>query len=214
MDKPLILIGYRYSVYTRIVRMALIEMGLSAEYVEVNPFSDPSDPELAAHSAFGRVPVLRHGDFTLTETAAILRYLDAIGPGLSLVPTAAQPAARMAQIIGIVDAYAYWPLVRDVFGAAFFAPHQGQPVDLARIATGLSNAQPSLQTLNAIADEGLQLDGADITLADLHLAPMIAYFSMADEGAAALARYPALLSWWAAVRNRSSLQQTDPFARR
>ena len=214
MDKPLTLIGYRYSVYTRIVRMALIEFGLSADYLEADPFSDPKDPVLAAHTAFGRVPVLRHGDFTLTESAAILRYLDAIGPGLSLVPTAAQPAARMAQIIGIVDAYTYWPLVRDVFGAAVFAPHQGQPVDSARIATGLSNAQPSLQTLNGIAGEGQQLNGVDITLADLHLAPMIAYFSMAEEGATALARYPALLSWWEAVQNRPSLQQTDPFAQR
>ena len=73
MADRLTLIGFEHSVYTRIVRMALIELGLEANYVEANPFTN--DPVLDEYTPLGRVPVLRHGDFTLTETAAILRYL-------------------------------------------------------------------------------------------------------------------------------------------
>lgn len=70
---------------------------------------------------------------------------------------------------------------------------------------------PALTVLNDIAQEGLALSGG-ITLADLHLAPMIDYFCMTDAGAEALARYPALARWWDRVRTRDSLRATDPFA--
>ena len=85
MDEQLTLIGFKHSVYTRIVRIALIELGMQAAYVEADPFSD--DGGLEDITPFGRVPVLRHGDFTLTETAAILRYLTAIGGAGHLIPS-------------------------------------------------------------------------------------------------------------------------------
>ena len=212
MADGLHLIGYRYSVYTRIVRVALIEMALEAEYREVNPYDDQLDPVLAEHTPLRRVPVLTHGDFTLTETGAILRYLNAIGPGLSLVPSPAKQAARMAQVIGVVDFYGYTPLVRQVFSNAVFAPHFGETADHGALAQGLHDARPVLESLDQIAGEGYQLDGTDISLADLHLAPMMAYFTMADEGAAMLREFPALDRWWQAVSDRTSLLQTDPFA--
>lgn len=213
MADGLLLIGYRYSVYTRIVRAALIEMALEAEYREVNPFDDPLDPLLTEHTVLRRVPVLTHGGFTLTETGAILRYLDAIGPGLSLVPGPAKQAARMAQVIGIVDFYGYVPLVRQVFSNAVFAPRMGETPDQDALTQGLRDARPVLQSLDRIAAEGYQLDGTDISLADLHLAPMMAYFTMADAGTEMLREYPALLRWWQGVSDRTSLLQTDPFAR-
>ena len=36
---PLVLHGYRYSVYLRIVRLALAEKGVGYDRVEVNPFA-------------------------------------------------------------------------------------------------------------------------------------------------------------------------------
>ena len=36
---PLVLHGYRYSVYLRIVRLTLAEKGVAYERVEVNPFA-------------------------------------------------------------------------------------------------------------------------------------------------------------------------------
>jgi glutathione S-transferase len=212
MADGLELIGYRYSVYTRIVRAALIEMGLEATYHERNPFAATPDTMLLEHTPFRRVPVLRHDDFTLTETSAILRYLDAIGPGLPLVPTAPHQVARMAQVIAITDFYGYVPLVRQVFSNAVFAPMMNEVVDARALAEGLQNAGPVLQSLDAVAAEGLQLNGTDIALADLHLAPMIAYFTMATQGAAMLKAFPNLQRWWHSVADRPSLLQTDPFA--
>lgn len=211
MADRLTILGYRYSVYTRIARMALTETGLTAAYSEVDPFAPVPDPVLAAHTPFGRVPVLCHNGFTLTETQAILRYLDRLS-GSALVPSSPRGEARMAQVIGITDAYGYVPMVRQVFANAVFAPRMGDPADDTAIAAGLADARPVLSALDAIAAGGLCLNGRDITLADLHLAPMIGYFVMSPQGAKALADHPALARWWAVTEKWPTLVQTDPFA--
>lgn len=202
----LILHGYRYSVYTWIARMALRLRGLDWTDAAQDPFADPE--ALRPLHPFARVPVLDHDGFRLYETAAILRFL-ARFPGPPLVPDAPRAEARMTQVQGIVDAYGYRPLVRQVFSHAVFRPAAGEPADPAIVAQGLAASTPVLAALDSIAAEGLVLNGT-LSLADLHLAPMIAYFTAAPEAAAGLARFPALAAWWARIREHPALRATDP----
>ena len=111
---PLVLHGYRYSVYLRIARLALAEKGVAYDRVEVNPFAPDVPAAYLALHPFGRVPALVHDGFALYETGAITRYIDRAFSGPALQPTGPQALARMDQIIAIVDAYAYWPMVRQV----------------------------------------------------------------------------------------------------
>ncbi|MEM8850535.1 MAG: glutathione S-transferase domain-containing protein [Pseudomonadota bacterium] len=115
----------------------------------------------------------------------------------------------MTQVIAITDNYAYRPLVRQVFAHSVFRPAAGQPGDPGEISAGLDAAIPVLSALDRIAREGLVLTGTTITLADCHLAPMIAYFTAAAEGARAVDRAPSLAAWWHAMSLRTSLRQTD-----
>ncbi len=209
MAEGLHLFGYGPSVYTRIVRMGLIECRLTAAYTEVNPFADTPDPTLAQITPFQRVPVLQHARITLTETAAILRYLDQISTGTSLVPQDAAAAAQMAQVIAIVDFYGYVPMVRDVFARGFYLAHLGEAADASRVAQGLHAAVPVLQALDAIARDGCVLNAKAFTLADIHLAPMLEYFTKVPEAARVLGQYAALSSWWGVARRRASLIATD-----
>lgn len=211
MDDRLTLIGFEYSVYTRIVRMALVEMGLVAGYVEVDPFSEVPDPELSLNTPFARVPVLRHGAFTLTETSAIVGYLSDLSPRQLLRPKSAQVRARMRQVIGVIDAYGYHPMIRDVFSHGFYRPHMGEAFDPDNVTQGLRRSRPVLTALDGIAQEGLQLNGRDISLADIHLGPMFAYCTMVPDAAKLLTEFPALSVWWSSIQNRSSLNSTDPF---
>lgn len=204
------LYGYRYSVYTRIARMALALRQLEYATCQVNPFDDPPDAVLARVCPFRRVPVLDHDGFVLFETSAITRYLAARFPGPALVPGTATSAARMEQVIAIVDAHGYHPMVRQVFSHCVFRPLIGEPVDPGQIGQGLDSAARILSVLERIATEGLVLDGGQVTLADLHLAPMIGYFTMADEGRAALRAYPALGSWWRGMSRHPAYGATDP----
>lgn len=199
----LTLTGYRHSIYTRIARMALLAKGVAFAEVEVNPFTPPL-PENYPHP-FGRVPVLTHGSFTLFETSAITRYINLAFPGPALVPVAPQAAARVQQVISIADAYAFRPLVLQVYAHRIFRPFEGLAPDEAQIAQGLVAAPTVLAALDAIAREGLALTGKEITLADCHLAPMLGAFTAAVEGEALLSQHFRLAQWWANVREHPGL---------
>jgi len=210
MSAPVTLFGYRYSVYTRIARLVLFEKGVAFRAEEIDPFASPPPASLRALHPFGRVPVLRHGDFTLYETAAIARYVDAAFPGPALVPPEPRAAARLAQTVGLIDAYGYRPLVRQVFSHAVFRPAMGAPARADAIESGLAAAGPVLAALETIAAEGVLLDGTAVTLADCHLAPMIDYFLRAAAARPLFDRHPALARWWAAASRRPGLAATDP----
>lgn len=205
-----VLHGYQYSVYLRIARLALAEKGVAYERVEVNPFAADVPAAYLAMHPFKRVPVLVHDDFVLYETQAITRYVDETFPGPPLQPEAPRERARMAQIISVVDSYAYWPMVRQVFSHAVFRPRIGEPVVAEEIARGLEASTRALGALEALAAGGDFLVGARLSLADLHLAAMMAYFMAARDARGILASYPKLASWWQAMQRRQSLTATDP----
>jgi glutathione S-transferase len=207
---PLVLHGYRYSVYVRIARLALAEKGVAYDRVEVNPFAPDVPAAYLALHPFGRVPTLVHDDFALYETGAITRYLDRSFAGPALQPDQPRALGRMDQIIGVVDSYGYWPLVRQVFSHRVFRPAIGQPADEAEVGRGLAGAAKVLAALEVLAAPDAFLVGPALSLADLHLGAMLAYFAAAPEGAALLRNHPRLAAWWGRLSRRPSFAATDP----
>lgn len=202
---PLTLYGFRPSVYCWIVRLALELRGAEATWIEVDPFDDPGRAYRSLHP-FGRVPTLVHDGFVLYETAAIVRYLDSVLPGPRFTASEPRQAARQAQIVGLLDAYAYQPLVRAVFGHGVYRPRLGEPADPARRQQGLDAAGPVLAALDA-------LGAADLPLADLaglHLYPMLHYFQMDPAGRALLDRHGRLAGWHERLAARPEVVTTTP----
>jgi glutathione S-transferase len=210
VQMALVLHGYHYSVYQRVVRLTLAEKGLAYERVEVNPFAPDLPAAYLALHPFGRVPVLVHDGFAVYETAAITRYIDRVFPEPALQPADPRALARMDQIIGVVDAYGYWPLVRQVFSHAVFGPRLGRPTDKKEIETGLAGAAKALAAFEALAANAAFLVGPALSLADLHLGAMLAYFVQAGEGETLLHQQPRLSAWWQRVSRRPSFTATDP----
>ena len=210
MENSVRLSGYRYSVYNRIARLVLHEKGVDYEVEELNPFAATIPADHLRRHPFGRVPILTHGDFEIYETGAITRYIDAAFGGPKLVPTDARSVARAAQVMSVIDNYGYQTMIRQVFAHRVFRPAEGEQADEAEISAGIAASRPVLGALNAIADEACVLDGQNFTIADCHLAPMIAYFVQAPEGAELLTGYSVLSNWWTAVSGRKSLRGTDP----
>ncbi len=206
----LILHGYRYSVYVRIVRLVLAEKGLAYEQVEVNPFAADVPANYLTLHPFGRVPTLVHDGFALYETGAITRYVDRAFPGPSLQPADPKRLARMDQIVGVADSYAYWPLVRQVFVHDVVRPHLGTACDAAELEKGLAAAAKVLDALEALVAADPWLTGPDISLADFHLGAMVAYFAQSPRGAELLAARPRLAAWWRRLGARPSFAATEP----
>ena len=182
----LCLTGYRHSVYTRAARIALAELGLAYTFDEVNPFLD----QVPGHP-FDRVPVLEDGAVRIYEAWAILTYLHAGVPS----DQSRLEKARAAQVASIVNAYAYWPLVRQVYANAVFAPAMGLEADADVAAAGLVVAGPVLDALEDIAAEGQVLNGRAFGPADWLLFPMTDAFARDARGAAALRERSALAGW-------------------
>lgn len=206
----LCLYGYRYSVYTRIARWALAEKALTYDYVEVNPFDTQTSPESV--NVFGQVPVLVHDDFKLYETVAITRYVDESGVGISLQPAEPRSIGRMVQIQSMIDQQGYQPIVRQLFAHRVFRPFEGEVADEDVVRRGIEGSRRFLDALSSIMLPTTFLCGSTLTLADIHLGPMIDYLQMSPEGLTLLNEQPALLTWWRNVQSRECFVATRQWA--
>ncbi|MER9348466.1 glutathione S-transferase family protein [Mesorhizobium sp. M0227] len=192
MSKPIVY-GADYSVYVRIVRLVLKEKDIDYELVPVDVFAADGIPAwYFEHHPFGRIPAFEHEGFRLFETSAIARYVDETFDGPSLQPREPRDRARMNQIIGMLDAYAYRSMVWDVAVERL----EKEAPDEALIANGISQASKALQTLSSLKAPGSWLLGDRLTLADLHAAPIIGYFVKVAEGQKLLAEFAEIQAWW------------------
>lgn len=208
-----ILYGAAYSVYVRAARLALAEKGVAYSLVEVNVFGGAVPEWYAKHHPFMRIPAFEHDGFRLFETVAIMRYVDEAFAGPPLMPPAtpegARARARVQQISGMIDAYLYRPLIWDIYVQRCDAPTEGRPPDEQTIAAAIPRVKTCFTAIeDLMAPDGPFLLGAQLTLADLHLAPMVSLGARAAEGAALLAAHAKLSAWWVTMRSRASMLAT------
>jgi len=203
------LYGLAQSVYTRSARLVLEEKSIAYEFVEVDIFSDEVIPPyyLDLHP-FGRIPCLVDGDFVLYETSAITRYIDEAYPGRSLQPKDVALRARMNQMVSMLDSYAYRPMIWDVFVERIVKPLENEETNEIIITKALPMIETCLQELSNSLQKLSYLVNANLTLADLHAAPILSYFLQTPEGAQMILSYPALSEWIARMQCRDSFKRT------
>ena len=54
------------------------------------------------------------------------------------------------------------------------------------------------------------LTGGAVSLADLHLVPVLDYFARTEDGRATLGHHPRLSAWWSRMEQRPSVTRTRP----
>lgn len=200
--------GVPGSPYVRTVLLALEEKG--ADYrLAALALGGNYEPEYRRMQPFAKIPVLEDGDFRLYETHAILRYLDAMLPEPSLVPTDPRRAARMDQIIGIVDNYVRPHVSGGIGFNRIVRPKFGMPVNEEEVSAAIPHARICVEAVAEIAGDQSFVTGETLSLADLMLAPHFAFFRCTLEGAEMLGRHPALLDWIERMEARPSMQRTE-----
>ena len=203
------LYGLVRSVYTRIARLVLEEKGVAYCLQEVEIFGPGGVPgEHLKRHPFGRIPVFCHGDFLLYETVAISRYVDESFKGVALQPEDIRARARMTQIIGILDSYAYHPMVWSIFVERMRVPAEGGCTDETLVARGLEESRRCLHALQRLQEDQPFLVGSFPTLADLHAYPILCYLALAPEGAALMADFPVQQQWLERMSSRPSVLRT------
>jgi glutathione S-transferase len=90
----MIVYGSSISPYVRKVLAFAAEKGIEVESKPLGLGSD--DPDFLAASPFRKIPALQDGDFRISDSSAIIAYLDALKPDPELIPT--EPRARARTI--------------------------------------------------------------------------------------------------------------------
>ncbi|WP_460369351.1 glutathione S-transferase family protein [Pseudomonas sp. Tul1A2] len=110
------LYGFSVSNYYNMVKLALLEKGLSFEEVTFYP---AQTPESLAISPRGKVPVLGVDVGFINETAIILEYLEQTQKGTPLLPSDPFERAQVLAIAKEIELYIELP-GRACYGEAFF----------------------------------------------------------------------------------------------
>ena len=203
MTKPEI-IGSKRSSYTRVVCVVCEEKGIDYTLTEVALGA----PELRAIHPFGKMPVLRHGDLQLFETAAIAIYLDHSFGGPKLFPSDPRRAALTAQWVSFVNTVIDRTFVR-TYLYAYIATADGKP-DHAAIDRVMPDVRAQLAVLDkAVAGTGHLVDDI-FTYADINLLPILDRLKLPPEGAQALADAPNVAAYYARHATRPSFVSTTP----
>lgn len=204
------LYGFNGSTYVRTIRMLLVEKGVTEyEQIPVDVLKgEPKQPEHMKRHAFGKVPVVDVDGFRIIETPAIGRYLDATLPGTKLVPADARNAARMDMVISIIDSYGYGALIGGVVAYHLFPDFVGGKNEAAHHA-GLAAGKTVLNEIMRIQGSDPFLAGPAVSLADLYLAPIMAYVALTPHKNEFRA-LPGMQAWWTLISNRESFRATQP----
>lgn len=210
MSDPIIY-GPSFSTYVRSVRLALEEKGARYHIEEVNILEGKNrEPAHLARHPFGKVPAFEHDGFALYETGAILRYVDDVFPAPALQPGDARARARCNQVLAVIDAYGYAPMIGQIVIQRLVVPLLGGSADEEIVAGAIEPARTTVAALESLLGDGPLFGGAALSLADLHLCPVYDYFSQTPEGGEILASAPGLARWWGELRERPSVQKTKP----
>lgn len=165
----MILYGSSLSPFVRKVLAFGAEKGIALELKRTGLGSD--EAEFREASPFGKMPALRDGDFTVSDSTAIVTYLEAIQPEPALIP--AEPKARARAIW--YDEFADTILFgcgRKMFFNRIVAPRfLGREGDLAEAEQAEAEELPPILDYleRIIPDSGWLVEGR-LTLADIAVA--------------------------------------------
>jgi len=205
--KP-ILYGFDGSTYVRTVRMVLMEKGAEYEQVPVDVLAgEPRQQEHLARHPFGKVPVLDIDGIRIRETDAICRYLDETLSGPSFVAGTPKDRARMNEAISLFNSYGYGALV-GVAGFHLFPDFIGGANEDARAAC-LKDSEKLLGLLMEIKGDDTWIAGANPSLADFFLGPVLFYVSLTPDTKRLMA-VPGVAAWWTAINEIESFKATEP----
>ena len=168
----MIIYGARPSPFVRKVIIFAQEKGLEVE-VKPGGFGQGGDI-FAQASPFGKIPAFQDGDFLISDSTAIITYMDAIQPEPNLIPLEPKARARTIWYEEFGDT-----IVQAAGMPMFFnrmvAPLLGMPQDLAAADKAEAEALPrALDYLEKILPDSGFLVEDRFTLADIAVAcPLI-----------------------------------------
>ena len=152
--------GFAVSNYYNMVHLALLEKGLAFDTVSVYGSQDEA---FLAISPRGKVPVLQTEQGYISETGAILDYLEDLGQGRPLLPAEPFARAQVRALMREIELYIELP-ARSCYAEVFFRT----PVEAAIKDKARSELQAGIAALKRHGRFAPYVAGEQFSLADLY----------------------------------------------
>jgi len=165
----MIVYGSSLSPFVRKTLAYVAEKGLTVQVKPVNLGS--SEPEFVACSPFRKMPGFRDGDFAISDSTAIITYLEAKFPDPPLVPTEARSRARTIWYEEFADTILIACMGKPFFNRVVAPRFLGREGDLAAAEKAEREELPLLLNYieGMLPNSGFLVDDR-LTLADLAVA--------------------------------------------
>jgi glutathione S-transferase len=165
----MIVYGSSLSPFVRKVLAFGAEKGIA---LELKPSGlGNKDPEFLAASPFGKMPGLRDGDFGISDSSAIVAYLEAVKPEPNLIPTEPKARARTIWFDEYSDTILFACGGKMFFNRIVAPKFLGQPGDEEIAAKAeCEELPPLLDYLERVIPESGFLVEDRLTLADISVA--------------------------------------------
>lgn len=201
----MIVYGSSLSPFVRKVLAFADEKGIEVE-TKVLPLGS-DDPEFREASPFGKIPGFRDGDFAISDSTAIIAYLDAVRPEPNLIPTDPRTRARTVWYEEFADTILCACGARMFFNRIVAPRFLGREGDLAAADQAESSELPPLlDYLEGVIPESGFLVEDRLTLADIAVASPFAnlrHLSVAVDPE----RWPKVAAFVAAILERPSFKR-------
>ena len=212
MSEPVVF-GDPISTYVRSVRLALAEKGVPHSLVAVDLVKGQhKEADHMARNPWGKMPAFEHAGQRFYEASAIMRYVDEAFSGPALMPSTSAERVRVNQLMSIVDSYGYAASITNIFIPRVLVPMLGGQTDEAQVEAAKPNAALFLTEVNRLLGGTDYFGGNSVSLADLHLLPVLTYLQATPEGRALMTASPNILAWMGRMNQRNSVQAVMPSA--
>ncbi len=200
------LYGSPFSNFVRSTRLALEEKGVP---YELEPAA-LKDPDYRRLHPFARMPALRHGEFRIGESFAIMRYVDDAFDGPALQPVDPRDRARMTQWISAHNDYYVNSVGRPIIAECYAPQLFDRPTDEATIEAALPKARDHLGVLDTVLAGHRYMASDWLSLADLTFFPSLFYVAVTPRTEGLLMPFKHLYRWYQDMSGRPSVQATEP----
>ena len=198
----MIVYGPSASPFVRKVLVFAAEKGLEVQNESGGPGSPPN-PDFLAASPFGKIPAFKDGDFLISDSSAIVAYMEKSKPDPALIPTERRANARTIWFDEFADTILAAPVTAMFFNRVV-ANLLGMTGDPAAADKAEQETLPkALAYLESVTPASGFLVEDRLTLADIAVAAPFA--NLGHMGCDAAAKgYPKTAAWAAGILARPS----------
>ncbi|MCP5036492.1 MAG: glutathione S-transferase family protein [Rhodobacteraceae bacterium] len=196
------LFHFALSPACRKVRLSLAEKKIEVELVEERYWEQ--DADFLRRNPAGKVPVLRMGSKTMSESAAICEYIEERHPTPPLMPTDAEGRYEVRRLVTWFDDKFHHEVTSKLLYERVHKKIMGQSPDSRNVKAGAKAIRYHLDYLGWLLDQRRWLAGSQMSLADFAAAAHLStldYISDVDWN-----RNANVHEWYAKIKSRPAFR--------